>query len=96
MVLTRLGEAAAREFAADVADGAYVMASWEARDHAAAVQVSSAYHDYVGIADAANVVLAARHRTTLMLTFDHRHFRVLRHLSGGDAFTLLPEDRLTG
>lgn len=93
MLMTRLGVAAARDFAADVAAGAYTLAAWEPRDHVATVQIAAAYHDYVGVTDAANVVLAARHGTTQMLTFDHRHFRMLRPLTGGDAFTLLPEDR---
>lgn len=92
MVLTRLGVAAVRSFSADVSAGAYTLASWSAADHAAATRVSAAQHEYVGITDAANVVLAARHQTILMLTFDHRHFRVLRPLTGGKAFRLLPDD----
>lgn len=92
MVMTRLGVAAARAFTADVAAGAYTLGTWSARDHAAAAQVSAGHHDYVGITDAANVVLAARQQTTLMMTFDQRHFRALRPMVGGEAFTLLPDD----
>ena len=92
MLVTRLGVAAARAFGADVAAGAYTLGPWSARDHAAATQVSAQHHDYVGVTDAANVVLAARYRTTRVLTFDHRHFRMLRPMVGGDAFTLLPDD----
>ena len=92
MLVTRLGVAAARAFGADVAAGAYTLGPWSVSDHAAATQVGAEHHDYVGITDAANVVLAARHQTTLMLTFDQRHFRMLPPMVGGDAFTLLPDD----
>jgi uncharacterized protein len=37
-------------------------------------------------------VAAAQHRTTRILTLDHKHFRALRPLSGEEAFTLLPAD----
>ena len=92
MVLTHLGVAAARSLSSDIAAGAYSLAPWAAADHAAATEVSAGVHDYIGITDAANVVLAGRHRTTLMLTLDQRHFRMLRPLTGGAAFTLLPDD----
>jgi hypothetical protein len=36
-------------------------------------------------------MLAARHRTTRLLTFDERHFRAVKPLYG-KAFTLLPAD----
>jgi predicted nucleic acid-binding protein len=44
-----------------------------------------------GLADLSIVVLAARLGTTRIATFDARHFRVLRPLSGG-SFALLPAD----
>jgi predicted nucleic acid-binding protein len=47
---------------------------------------------YIGVADASNVVLADRHRTTRVLTLDQRHFRQLRPLWGADHFVLLPYD----
>jgi uncharacterized protein len=57
------------------------------------VDVTTGYRDgYVGITDAANVVLADRYRTTRLLTLDQRHFRVLRPLWGANSFTLLPLD----
>jgi uncharacterized protein len=90
---TRLGATAARAFARDVAAEAYELASWDAEDQAAAVDVTTGYRDgYVGITDAANVVLADRYRTTRLLTLDQRHFRVLRPLWGANSFTLLPLD----
>ena len=45
----------------------------------------------LGLADASAAVLAARHRTTRLLTLDERDFRPMRSLYGA-AFTLLPAD----
>jgi uncharacterized protein len=95
MLYTRLGGAAARQFAADVAAEAYELAEWTAADHAAALDVINRNSDDsndIGVADAANVVLADRYRTTRLLTLDQRHFRRLRPLWGADHFTLLPYD----
>jgi uncharacterized protein len=95
MLYTRLGAAAARRFAADVAAEAYELPEWTSGDHAAALDVitrSSDDSDYIGVTDAANVVLADRYRTTRLLTLDQRHFRRLRPLWGADYFTLLPYD----
>jgi uncharacterized protein len=36
-------------------------------------------------------VLADRHRTTRLVTFDERHFRAVTSLRG-EAFTILPTD----
>jgi predicted nucleic acid-binding protein len=95
MLLSRLGAAAARKFAADVAGRAYELPEWTADDHAAALEVidtASGADDYIGIADASNVVLADRYRTTRVLTLDQRHFRRLRPLWGAGHFSLLPFD----
>lgn len=95
MLYTRLGAAAARQFAADVAAEAYELPEWTAADHAAALEVINGNSDdsnYIGIADAANVVLADRYRTTRLLTLDQRHFRRLRPLWGAGHFSLLPYD----
>jgi uncharacterized protein len=95
MLHTRLGAVAARRFAADVAAEAYELAEWTSADHAAALDVisrNSDDSDYIGITDAANVVLADRYRTTRLLTLDQRHFRRLRPLWGAEYFTLLPYD----
>lgn len=94
MLYSRLGIGAASAFARDVAAEAYELASWDAEDHAAALDLITGYHDdYVGVADASNVVLADRYRTTRLLTLDQRQFRVLQPLWGADAFTLLPFDQ---
>ena len=95
MLYTRLGAAAARQFAADVAAEAFDLAEWTANDHAVALDVINRNSDdtnYIGVTDAANVVLADRYHTTRLLTLDQRHFRRLRPLWGADYFTLLPYD----
>jgi predicted nucleic acid-binding protein len=95
MLYTRLGAAAARQFAADVAAEAYELPEWTAADHAAALGVINRNSDDsndIGIADAANIVLADRYRTTRLLTLDQRHFRRLRPLWGAGHFSLLPYD----
>jgi predicted nucleic acid-binding protein len=95
MLYSRLGAAAAHQFAADVAAEAYELPEWTATDHAAALDIINRNSDdsnYIGITDAANVVLADRYRTTRLLTLDQRHFRRLRPLWGADHFTLLPYD----
>ncbi len=95
MLASRLGPAAARQFAADVAAEAYDLAEWTSSDHGAALAVIGQQGDdgdYLGVADASNVILADRHRTTTILTLDQRHFRRLRPLWGARHFTLLPYD----
>ena len=94
MLHTRLGAEAAQRFAADVVSEAYELAEWTVSDHAVALDVTRRFgaKDYIGIADASNVVLADRYRTAFILTLDQRHFRRLRPLWGPDHFTLLPYD----
>lgn len=95
MLHSRLGSAAAYRFAGDIASEAYELAEWSAADQATALTVMDRYgdpDDYVGVADAANVVLADTYRTTRLLTLDQRHFRALRPLWGADYFTILPYD----
>jgi uncharacterized protein len=95
MLASRLGPAAAERFAADIVSEAYELAEWTAADHAAALGVCTRHgdgKDYLGIADASNVVLADRYRTTRVLTLDQRHFRALAPLWGAGHFTLLPYD----
>ncbi|SDD22710.1 PIN domain-containing protein [Glycomyces harbinensis] len=94
MLKTRYDAAAATRFNEDVAIGAYELASWTVHDHAEALQVIQSFNgdDYIGIADASNVVLADRYRTTSIMTTDQRHFRKLQPIWGPDYFTLLPYD----
>ena len=95
MLVSRLGPTAARRFAADVASEAYDLAEWTASDRAAALEVIAGLgddSDDVGVADASNMVLADRKRTTTILTLDQRHLRRLRPMWGASHFTLLPYD----
>lgn len=95
MLYSRLGAEAAQRFALDVATGAYELAEWTAEDHAAALGITRKFgrgKDYIGIADASNVVVADHFRTTTLLTLDQRHFRTLEPLWGAAAFRILPYD----
>lgn len=95
MLSSRLGPPAARQFARDIVSGAYELAEWTAEDHATALNVTNQFgagKDYTGMADASNVVLADRYRTTSIVTLDQRHFRQLVPLWGATAFTVLPYD----
>lgn len=46
----------------------------------------------LGLTDALIVVQAARHKTTRILSLDHKHFATVQPLTGGPSFTLLPRD----
>lgn len=89
----RLGDPARRAFLADLAAGRFTVASLERQDHATVADIDARYADLrLGLADCALVVLAHRHETTRLLTFDEQHFRAVTPLGGG-SFTLLPADR---
>jgi uncharacterized protein len=88
----RLGRAARLAFLDDLASGHFLCVGLDAADHAAVVALERRYPALdAGLADLAAVVLAHKHDTTRLLTFDERHFRTLRPLTGGH-FTLLPAD----
>ncbi|WP_028811145.1 PIN domain-containing protein [Streptomyces flavidovirens] len=62
----------------------------------AAIAVAEGYADAdggkgMGLTDAMNVALAAAYRTDAVFT-THRHFRMVRPLTGHKAFRLLPDD----
>ena len=93
LLAAKVGARAARVFGQNIVDGAFEIATWSLSDHAVALGVIDGYRDdYIGIADASNVVLADRYRTTELLTLDQRHFRMLRPIWGADHFRLLPYD----
>jgi predicted nucleic acid-binding protein len=88
----RFGPAARRAFLSDLAAGRFSVESLERDDYATIIDLDARYADLeLGLADCALVALAARHRTTRILSFDERHFRAVRPLDG-PAFTILPED----
>lgn len=92
LLRTRVGVAAEVGLLRDVEAGAYEVTGLSDTEMGQAISLIEQYADRnLGIADAANVVLAARHRTTQLLTLDARDYRLVRPL-WGDAFTLLPAD----
>lgn len=79
-------------FISDLAAGRFEIAHLDVADFVEIDRLNRRYRDLSpGIADLSIVVLAARYRTTRILTFDQKHFRLLRPLQGG-TFTLLPFD----
>jgi predicted nucleic acid-binding protein len=86
----RLGRNARLAFLQDLAAGRFTVAGLDADDHRAILDLERRYDDIdAGLADLSIVVIAERYRTGRLLTFDERHFRSLRPLSGGH-FTLVP------
>jgi uncharacterized protein len=92
LVTGRLGQRAERELLEDVANGAYELAEFGADDVVMAMELIDRYADLsIGLTDASVAVLAARHRTTRILSLDERDFRPMRPLYG-TSFTLVPAD----
>lgn len=90
LVATRHGVEAELTVLDELVGGAWILASFDADDLAAACSVIDRYRDrQVGVADASLVVLAERMHTRRILTLDHRHFDVIRPPRGG-RFSLLP------
>jgi predicted nucleic acid-binding protein len=88
----RLGRAARLAFLEDLASGRFTVGCLDEGDHRVVVDLEGRYDDLdVGLADLSAVVIARRFNTRRLLTFDERHFRALRPLTGG-RFTLLPQD----
>lgn len=76
----------------ELATGAWDLASMTPRDLETVAAIIERYEDQaIGAADASLVALAARHRTTRVLTLDRRHFNVLRTLTGR-RFDVIPHD----
>jgi predicted nucleic acid-binding protein len=88
----RLGDPARRAFLGDLAAGRFTVACLEREDYATVADLEARYADFgLGLADCALIVLAHRHQTTRLLSFDERHLRAVTPLGGG-TFTLLPAD----
>ncbi len=86
------GERAAQALRADLAAGAYLV-DWWAGALQDTLAVAERYGSLeLGLVDASLVALAGRVATVEVATLDERHFRVLRPLRGGTAFTVLPAD----
>jgi len=88
----RFGSPARRAFLEDLAARRYESPCLDGRDYSAALELDRRYADLdLGLADLSVVVLARKLGTRRILTFDERHFRVVRPLQGG-TFTVLPAD----
>jgi hypothetical protein len=88
----RFGRTARRAFLTDLAAGRFAVAGLDPDDYTTIVGLEARYDGLdLGLADCALVVLADRYRTDRILTFDERHFRTVRQLSG-EPFTVLPAD----
>lgn len=94
LLATRLGESVRSRVMTRLAAGAVGLSPFDAPAFAEAAKVAERHADMrLGLTDASLMVAAARHRTTRMLTVDHKHFRAVRPLgNGGEAYTLLPAD----
>ena len=90
LVATRKGVEAELALLAELAGGAYELATMGPEDLAAAAVVVDRYRDLgIGVTDASLVVLAERYRTRTILTLDRTHFSVVRPLDGGH-FKIVP------
>jgi predicted nucleic acid-binding protein len=90
LIGTRLGVAAEIAALRELAGGAWDLATIDSTDLTSTLPIIEQYGDHaIGAADASNVVLADRYRTTTIATLDRRHFSVLRPLSGG-YFAIVP------
>ena len=88
----RHGATARRRFLADLAAGRFTVGCLEGEDHAIVAEIDLHYADLgLGLADCSLVVLAHRHATDRLLSFDERHLRAVAPIGGG-AFTILPAD----
>lgn len=93
LVATRHGVQAELAVLEELAGGAWHLVAFDVDDLKQARTIIAKYGDQaIGVADASNVVLADRYRTTTIVTLDRRHFEVLRPITGG-RFTVLPHAR---
>ena len=93
LILGRLGIEAELRFLDDLAEGTFVVECLTRAELDAARRLVVRYRDVrLGLADCSLVILAGRHRTLRIATFDERHFRPITG-AHGDSFTILPADR---
>lgn len=92
LVRRRGGPTAARRFLEDLAEARFSVEGLDVRDHAMALRLHDRYSDLdLGLADLAVIILAKKHGTRRVLTFDQRHFRSVTPIQGG-SFIILPAD----
>lgn len=88
----RFGPPARRAFLEDLCARRYESPGLDGADYEAALDLDRRYADFdLGLADLSVAVIARKLGTRRLLTFDERHFRVIRPLQGG-TFILLPAD----
>jgi predicted nucleic acid-binding protein len=92
LVARQGGPGAVRVLRENFERGAYLVEWWPTAIHEAIALAKRYASMELGLTDASLVTLATRLKTTTVATLDERHFRALKPLSGGDAFTLLPAD----
>jgi len=92
LVAARAGGRALEAMRGDLLAAAYAV-EWSPSFLSSAIEVARSYSGLgVGLADAGLVALAERLGTIRVATFDERHFRAVRPLTGEPAFELLPLD----
>jgi uncharacterized protein len=90
LILQRLGVEVELAFLDDLAAGTFQVECLTWAELVTARELIAQYRDLqIGLADASLVVLAQRHRSTRLLSFDERAFRAIAPLDGG-SFTVLP------
>jgi uncharacterized protein len=90
LVTSRLGVSAELAVLRELTGGAWDLPAIDVEELVKARAVIERYADQsIGVADASNVILADRYRTRTIVTLDHRHFDVLRPISGG-RFRIVP------
>jgi predicted nucleic acid-binding protein len=88
----RVGVRARRAFLEDLASGRFSVYALDRADYDLVRRYNRQYDDLdVGLSDLTVVVAAHRLGTNRLLTFDERHFRVLKPVGGG-SFVVLPAD----
>ena len=85
-----LGEVVAQAFLQDLADGCFRYLTVELLDVRAALKIMSRYRDVpLGLVDASVMALAERYQIQRILTFDRRHFSLVKPQTM-EYFELLP------
>ena len=93
LILDRLGLETELAFLDDLAAGTLVVECLTRKELSAARWVVERHGSLkLGLADASLVVIAARYKTTRILTLDLRAFRTVTPLQGG-SFNVLPADQ---
>ena len=90
LVATRVGVDAELAVLQELTSVAWELAAFGVSELELAGSIIKKYRGQrIGVADAANVVLADRYHTRTIVTLDRRHFTVLRPIKGG-RFAVVP------